>query len=400
MRTRWGQLAAPLPLRLVLGITFLWAGLGKIEGEFAVQGDTAATLASMGVDRLREEGQRNLRAGPQATSPATPSNQPAGGPPPTSTPTTNPTTEEPSTVPSPSSPPSGPPSGLPVGPPLPTEAPSTSPTTTPANPVPLQEPPSPLQPPEQIPEQIPGTQTSPSAEQPSQIGQPTQTSPSQPLPPTPRAAVSRPLAMPMLAQVTAPPATPDPSSMGGKGEMVYHAGLFTQPVSIKRLYRISLLIHRAGNPAVSPAASLVASPNSSPVAMTTVAPRKLLPNLLTKGSRPVAIAWMLAIGEVIVGVLLLIGLLTRISASWCACVMLSAIWLTEIGPAIQSSSTMLGFLPKRDLWEAEGWKSLLWQCSLLASSLALAFMGSGWLGLDKRLFPDAPPTPSRPRPMM
>jgi uncharacterized membrane protein YphA (DoxX/SURF4 family) len=40
---------APLFLRVALGVTFLWAGLGKVVEEFEVKGAEAATLANLGV---------------------------------------------------------------------------------------------------------------------------------------------------------------------------------------------------------------------------------------------------------------------------------------------------------------------------------------------------------------
>jgi uncharacterized membrane protein YphA (DoxX/SURF4 family) len=316
---------------LVLGVTFLWAGLGKIEGEFNVQGDTAATLASMGVDRLREEGQRNLRA----TQPSRPeAAEPAPAPKPAPEPET-------------------------MGPPRP-EPERPAPSATP-EPAPL----SPNQPP-----------TGSGA----------------------RAVFAT--SVPVLAQVTAPPTSADAAISSAKQEIVYHAGLFPQPVSIKRLYRLSLLVSRAANPVSQVPAAASASPNSAPVAITPEQPRKLMPGAFGRGSRPVVIAWIIAIGEVIAGSLLLMGLLTRFAAVFCAGLMLGAIWLTELGPAIQAGNTMLGFLPKRELWDPELWKTLLWQCSLLAACGAVALTGSGYFGLDRRLFPEAPPAPTRPRPML
>lgn len=44
-----GSSIAPIFLRLCLGITFVWAGLGKVMNESAVSGDAAAVLANMGV---------------------------------------------------------------------------------------------------------------------------------------------------------------------------------------------------------------------------------------------------------------------------------------------------------------------------------------------------------------
>jgi len=44
-----GSLIAPLFLRVVIGLTFLWAGLGKLTTTMEVSGESAAMLANMGV---------------------------------------------------------------------------------------------------------------------------------------------------------------------------------------------------------------------------------------------------------------------------------------------------------------------------------------------------------------
>jgi len=49
LRDRMAVSAAPIFLRIGLGVTFLWAGLGKILSDVAVQGQNAAILANMGV---------------------------------------------------------------------------------------------------------------------------------------------------------------------------------------------------------------------------------------------------------------------------------------------------------------------------------------------------------------
>ncbi|HVZ31242.1 MAG TPA: hypothetical protein VG963_02390, partial [Polyangiaceae bacterium] len=46
---RRAVLLAPLPLRALLGVTFLWAGLGKVLSQQSVVGQDAAVLANMGV---------------------------------------------------------------------------------------------------------------------------------------------------------------------------------------------------------------------------------------------------------------------------------------------------------------------------------------------------------------
>ena len=40
---------APIPLRVILAVTFVWAGLGKVTQSMEVQGDSAAKLANMGI---------------------------------------------------------------------------------------------------------------------------------------------------------------------------------------------------------------------------------------------------------------------------------------------------------------------------------------------------------------
>ena len=47
-----GSLLAPIMLRVVIGLIFIWAGLGKLSTEMPVSGQAAATLANMGVISL------------------------------------------------------------------------------------------------------------------------------------------------------------------------------------------------------------------------------------------------------------------------------------------------------------------------------------------------------------
>ena len=63
-----------------------------------------------------------------------------------------------------------------------------------------------------------------------------------------------------------------------------------------------------------------------------------------------------------------------------------AMWLTQIGPAIQSGNTWLGFLPMNDPWNVATYSVFLWQLALLAAGLALAFSGPGTLSLDRFIF--------------
>jgi uncharacterized membrane protein YphA (DoxX/SURF4 family) len=59
-----GSSIAPIFLRLCLGITFVWAGLGKVMNESAVSGDSAAVLANMGV--IAPAGKPTSMAEPEA----------------------------------------------------------------------------------------------------------------------------------------------------------------------------------------------------------------------------------------------------------------------------------------------------------------------------------------------
>jgi hypothetical protein len=83
-----------------------------------------------------------------------------------------------------------------------------------------------------------------------------------------------------------------------------------------------------------------------------------------------------------------------------------AIWLTEIGPAIQSGNTILGFLPIREAYAValspNGYVTLMWQVALLSIALALTTLGAGKLSLDAALFGAGShkpaPKPPAPRP--
>ncbi len=61
---------APLFLRVALGVTFLWAGLGKVVEEYGVKGAEAATLANLGVLERRGEGRepRTVPTTPEAAN--------------------------------------------------------------------------------------------------------------------------------------------------------------------------------------------------------------------------------------------------------------------------------------------------------------------------------------------
>ena len=194
----------------------------------------------------------------------------------------------------------------------------------------------------------------------------------------------------MLAQVTAPPISP------GAGQpdpnRVYTASEFPDEFEIPRVYSLALLIHKSAYPPAKPAA-----PDATQSAN---AMMKLWPQRLAHGMWPVRLAWAVAVTEVVAGFFVLVGLLTRASALCLASTMLGALWLTEIGPAIQSGKTVLGILPDRPPFDIDAWKTLLWQLSLFMSAISLAFLGSGAIGFDRKLFPPPPPAPPIPKPMI
>ncbi|TVS07864.1 MAG: DoxX family protein [Phycisphaerales bacterium] len=112
----------------------------------------------------------------------------------------------------------------------------------------------------------------------------------------------------------------------------------------------------------------------------------LVPAALGSKPWPVALAWAAAITEIVAGLFLLIGFITRLSALGVVGVMLGAIWMTEVGPALQAGATMIGFLPAYELFSPEAWKTLLWQFALLMMGLGVFFSGAGGLSLDRVLF--------------
>lgn len=306
-----GSSIAPIFLRIAIGVTFVWAGLGKLEGEMRVSGEPAAILANMGLHIAKKNAQ------PAAPLVSTPVEAPAAD---LSTP------------------------------PAPTPAPGD---TLPPPTVPRTDAPPPQAPPREV--SVP-----------------------QPVLPDGQAVggdPSHPQAVPSSV-VTAPAVKP---------VRTYAAQEFPKEFEVKRVYGLALMLHRASHPAPRADASM---------------PGKLWPEGMGRGTWPLFFAWSAAVLEVVGGVFVLAGLLTRASAAGLAGVMLGAMWLTEVGPAVQAGTTVLGFIPDRDWLAVDQWKTVFWQFSLMMGALALAFLGSGALGLDRKLFPPIPPAPTNVKPMI
>ncbi|MFG0247150.1 MAG: DoxX family membrane protein [Phycisphaerales bacterium JB052] len=155
---------------------------------------------------------------------------------------------------------------------------------------------------------------------------------------------------------------------------------FPDPMACQRLYSIALMISKAADPGLTE--------DSQPIT-------PIMPTKLATGNWPKLMAWAAAITELVAGGLLILGLLTRLSALSTLTVMLVAMWMTQFGPAaFHSSDAILGFIPRADdLFSPAAYGQLLWQLALASMSLAVVFLGSGAIGLDRLIFSSHPRDP-------
>ncbi|HYE63412.1 MAG TPA: DoxX family membrane protein [Phycisphaerales bacterium] len=123
----------------------------------------------------------------------------------------------------------------------------------------------------------------------------------------------------------------------------------------------------------------------------------LWPKALTQDRWPVWAAYACTFTELVGGALLLIGGLTRLAAFGIATTMMTAMWLTVIGPAIASGKTHLGFLPDTEPLLGGNFMMVQFQFTLCLAAWALVFLGCGALGLDNALFGRGK-KPSKPKP--
>jgi uncharacterized membrane protein YphA (DoxX/SURF4 family) len=149
---------------------------------------------------------------------------------------------------------------------------------------------------------------------------------------------------------------------------VYTAADFPEPVMFKRVYGLALLVDTATTPAPGPDGTT---------------PEPFWPQWAGEGSWPVVLAWAAVATELLAAVLLIFGFLARLAGLAVAGTMVSAAWLTQIGPALQSGDTALGFLPAYPAFEIAAWTPLLWQFALFGAGMAIAFSGAGALSLDR-----------------
>ncbi len=291
MRLR-DQVALTLPsffLRLILGITFLWAGTGKLVGTSSVVGDDAARLANIGIM-------------PAAPAP----------------------TPDPAELQTPES----------------TQQPAPAESATPA--VELDEQANEII--EMIEDQLEST--------------------------------DKPLPNPETDDQTDAVRFQSVQYTG----TVYSASDFPEPMQVKQLYSIALMLSKAADPGLTA--------DSNPI-------DPIMPAMLASKPWPRVLAWILAITEIVVGAFLLLGFLTRISALGTLSIMIVALWMTQFGPAaIQSNNAFFGFIPFADNpWSPGAYTHLLWQLALAAMSGAVFFLGSGAIGVDRLIFRPAPRDP-------
>jgi uncharacterized membrane protein YphA (DoxX/SURF4 family) len=167
----------------------------------------------------------------------------------------------------------------------------------------------------------------------------------------------------------------------GPSKLMYTAADFPQEVRARRMHTdVTLRLLKAAEPKELDQGR---------------APRQIWPTA-AGGSKAVLLAWIVSVTDVAGGICVLMGLLTRLWALVLAGHMAAGLWLMVIGPAWQSGSAVLGFLPRHDPWDMTFWITPLWIFSLLCMGTALAFLGAGNLSLDRPLLGEAVRPPARP----
>lgn len=145
---------------------------------------------------------------------------------------------------------------------------------------------------------------------------------------------------------------------------------FDSALNLAGLYRIALLIR-------SSAADPVAREDGR-------RPIRLWPKAIGNGQWPARLAWAVALTELVGGALVLVGFLARIASLGLVGVMLGALWLATLGPAINAPKSFLIILPELSAFQA--WQSFALQMCALACAFGVATLGAGWLSVDAFVF--------------
>jgi uncharacterized membrane protein YphA (DoxX/SURF4 family) len=157
----------------------------------------------------------------------------------------------------------------------------------------------------------------------------------------------------------------------GQDETRYTAADFDEPIEMMRLYSVAVMVYEGANPGYEEG--------------TSTPKRVIVPGWAANGKRPVVLAWAAGLTELVGGVLVLVGLLTRLSAVGLVGVMGTAAWLTVFGPAMQDVGATLGFLPTYDMFSYD-WMNPLWLLALAGASASLVFTGAGSVSVHAFLF--------------
>lgn len=155
------------------------------------------------------------------------------------------------------------------------------------------------------------------------------------------------------------------SSAPAAPSRLYRASDFAGPVMLSRTHFIGLAMHGAAYPADGG--------------------RQLLPTALVNRPWGWALSHGASLTELVGGALILIGLLTRLSALGLAVVMGMAIWLTTVGPSLGASGAFLGVLPAVGRFDSDAWQTWLLQLILFCAALAVFFSGPGAVSVDRLL---------------
>lgn len=329
LRERIALAWPPLVLRFGLALVFIWAGLGKVLEFTTLSGTEASTLAAMGVTV------------PGTTLPTPPAAPPSK-----------------SDAPKPAGPDS----------PLPAPEPAPGAPDKPAD--------KPAEKPADKPEGSAKGRTN-SGKRPNpavpDAGAGSGSKTASPAPTTSRGVI-RTAHADLPGELGSPPAAARTQDAPAAGNQPSNPGTpaKTSPDGsrVRVVYRLALMLHGASKPGTSESGK------------PTIA---LWPAQLSAGNYPVYLAWAVTLTELVGGFFVLLGVLTRLSALGIASVMGGAIWLTQIGPAVQSGKALLGFLPTHGAFDP-AWMPLQFQVALLCMSVALLFAGPGVAALDNVLF--------------
>ncbi len=169
------------------------------------------------------------------------------------------------------------------------------------------------------------------------------------------------------------PAKPSSSALASTSSVAgrrFTPAEFDANVNLAGLYRVALLLRSsAADPAEREDGSR---------------PMRLWPKTLGESAWPARLAWAVALTELIAGSLVLVGFMAQFAALGLVGVMLGALWLATIGPAINAPKQFLFLLPELSAFQA--WQSFALQMCALACAFGVACIGAGWLSVDSFVF--------------